>query len=82
MEPIYKALTRPAMLFGVPMVPLVVVLGAIILLAFWINLLIAILIIPAVFIMQQITKKDDMAFIFKNSVFHKSYKQKILRWQG
>ena len=62
MEPIYKALTRPAMLFGVPMVPLVVVLGAIILLAFWINLLIAILIIPAVFIMQQITKKDDMAF--------------------
>lgn len=62
MEPIYKAMTRPAMLFNVPIVPLVVVLSSIILLAFWINLLIAICIVPAVFIMQQITKKDDMAF--------------------
>lgn len=62
MEPIYKALTRPAMLFNVPIVPLVVVSGTITLLAFWINLLIAVLILPTVFIMQQITKKDDMAF--------------------
>lgn len=34
-NPLFKGLTRPPMIFGVPMTPLVIVMGSIFLLAFY-----------------------------------------------
>ena len=61
-EVIYKGLTRPAMVFGVPITPLFVVLAFISLLAFWIEILFLVAVVPAVFIMKEISKKDDFIF--------------------
>lgn len=62
-EIIYKALSRPALLFGVPTLPCILVCGVIMLLATYSgHLLFMSAVIPAVFVMKQITKKDDLAF--------------------
>ena len=68
-EPIYKALTRPPMVFGVPMVPFMVMALSWALFAIFAKvlfgneyLLLAVMIIPTTFVFQFIVKKDDMAF--------------------
>lgn len=61
-EVIYKGLTRPAMVFGVPITPLFFVCALLALLALYINLAISALIFPAVFIMKEIAKKDEFIF--------------------
>lgn len=61
-DPLFKGCTRPAMIFGVPVVPLVVVAGIIIILAVWTTILVAVLIPVAILIMRQIVKKDDQQF--------------------
>lgn len=61
-DPIFKGCTRPAMLWGVPLTPLLVVLGVLLLLAMWINILIALAMLPAFFAMKMIAKKDDQQF--------------------
>ncbi|MCD8213458.1 MAG: VirB3 family type IV secretion system protein [Campylobacter sp.] len=69
-EPVYKALTRPAMVFGVPVIPLLLMLMfwfllALLLQAFLHNalyLLLSLFILPNLWIFQQIVKSDDMAF--------------------
>ncbi len=68
-EPIYKALTRPPMVFGVPMVPFMMMALGWALFAIFakvlfgdVYLLLAVMIIPSIFVFQMIVKKDDMAF--------------------
>lgn len=62
MEQIYKGLTRPAMIFGVPMLPFSLTMALISLLALWINNLLIILIVPAIFILKILSKKDENIF--------------------
>ncbi|MGF1903514.1 type IV secretion system protein VirB3 [Aliivibrio salmonicida] len=63
-EPIFKACTRPAMLFSVPMVPLLFSNGLLILVGMWVNYLgfgawVLTLIIPNYVALRIITKFDD-----------------------
>lgn len=61
--PIFKGLTRPPMIFGVPISPLFGTLGVIILLSFYTqNIFMVALCIPAYFVMKAMTKKDDFIF--------------------
>lgn len=62
-SPVFKGCTRPACFFGVPIQPLIVVVGVIFLLAFWTGIIpILLLAIPAILIMRAITKHDDQTF--------------------
>ena len=61
-DPIFKGCTRPAMLFGIPVVPFAVVVGIVVLLAVWISLLLVILLVPIIFVMRMVTKSDDQQF--------------------
>ena len=80
----FKALSRPAMLFGVPMMPLLSVMMFILFSAIYINLFFFFLAIPIFFIMRFMAKKDDMIFrllflklkFFTNPAQKKFYKTK------
>ncbi|RYZ91356.1 MAG: type IV secretion protein B [Proteobacteria bacterium] len=61
-DPLFKGCTRPAMMFGVPLVPLTVTCGSVILVSIWTTILLAFLLIPIVLIMRQIAKSDDQQF--------------------
>lgn len=66
-EPIYKACTRPAMIFSVPMIPLMAVSIVIIFISMWINyfgfgLWGLFLLLPNYIAMRIITKFDDGMF--------------------
>lgn len=62
-SPVFKGCTRPACLFGVPIQPLIVVVGLIGLVAFWTKMIpLLFLAIPAIFIMRTLTKNDDQTF--------------------
>lgn len=66
-EDIFKAATRPPMKFGVPLVPLVVIVGAVMLVAlwggtllsWWIALIAIIGAIPILVWMRIVTHRDD-----------------------
>ncbi|TNH32464.1 VirB4 family type IV secretion/conjugal transfer ATPase [Campylobacter helveticus] len=61
--PLFKGLTRPPMIFGVPIVPLFVAMGAIFLISFYTqNIFMTILSVPVYFVMKQMAKKDDFIF--------------------
>ncbi|WP_268593699.1 VirB4 family type IV secretion/conjugal transfer ATPase [Escherichia coli] len=62
MSTLYKAMTRPAMYVGVPVVPLTVVAGALFLAGVYISKLIWLAIPVAVFVLRMITKQDDHIF--------------------
>lgn len=69
-EAIYKGATRPAMKFGIPLVPLVVLFGGSMLLIIWGGALItwwiapavAMAVVPTLFWMRFVTTKDDQRF--------------------
>jgi type IV secretion system protein VirB3 len=69
-EAIYKGATRPAMKFGIPLVPLVVLFGGAMLLMVWGGLLITwwiaagvvAAVIPALGWMRFVTNRDDQRF--------------------
>ncbi len=77
-DPIFRGCTRPAMLFGVPMLPFCSVTGVAILLAGWsfyllsayVTLFIAAIYVPIYFWMRAITKVDDQRL-----------KQVLMRWR-
>ncbi|EOC6529125.1 VirB4 family type IV secretion/conjugal transfer ATPase [Campylobacter jejuni] len=84
-SPLFKGLTRPPMIFGVPIAPLFVVLGGIFLLAFYTqNIFLIVFAIPAFLIMKAMTKRDDFIFrllflkmrFFSNPASAKYYKAK------
>lgn len=61
--PLFKGLTRPPMIFGVPIVPLFTAMGALFLLSFYTqNIFMVILSVPMYFVMKQMAKKDDFIF--------------------
>ena len=69
-EAIYKGATRPAMKFGIPLVPLVVLFGGAMLLILWGGLLISwwiaagviSAVVPALAWMRFVTNHDDQRF--------------------
>lgn len=69
-EAIYKGATRPAMLLGIPLVPLVVLLGSGMLtvmwggplLSWWIVLPVVLALSPALAWMRYLTRQDDQRF--------------------
>ncbi len=61
-DPLFKGCTRPAMMFGVPLVPLAVVGGVVILISVWTTILFAFTLIPIVITMRIIAKSDDQQF--------------------
>lgn len=61
-EVVYKALTRPAMVFGVPIIPFFLACAFIALLGLYVNLALLILIVPTIFVMKEISKRDDFIF--------------------
>lgn len=58
MATLNKALTRPAAIMGIPLVPFVLVSGAIVLLAVYVSYYLAVLLIPAWAEMKNKTRKD------------------------
>jgi type IV secretion system protein VirB3 len=69
-EPIYKGATRPAMRFGIPLVPLIVLIGSGALLMLWGGVLVSrwiavgvlVSFIPALVWMNLVTRRDDQRF--------------------
>lgn len=61
-DPLFKGCTRPAMVFGVPLVPLAAVCVVVILLSIWTTIFLAVLLVPIVLVMRQIAKQDDQQF--------------------
>lgn len=57
-----KALTRPAMLWGMPMVPLVVVSGGIVLLAIYLSLLLLLFLPVSWIVMKRLARRDAQIF--------------------
>lgn len=60
---IFKGATRPACIMGVPIIPFVLVTGALIMFSFIVYAPLAISVVPVVFVMRQITKDDDQRFL-------------------
>ena len=69
-EAIYKGATRPAMKFGIPLVPLVILFGTGMLLimwggallSWWIALAVLVSFVPVLAWMRFVTRKDDQRF--------------------
>ncbi len=69
-EAIYKGATRPAMKFGIPLVPLVILFGGGMLLtmwggallSWWAGLAVLVAFVPALAWMRFVTRKDDQRF--------------------
>lgn len=61
-DPLFKGCTRPAMAFGVPLVPLAVVCSAVILISIWTTIFFAFSLLPIIITMRQIAKSDDQQF--------------------
>jgi type IV secretory pathway VirB3-like protein len=61
-DPLFKGCTRPAMVFGVPIMPLFVVAFSIGFLSILTTVLLNFLTIGAIFIMRMIVKNDDQKF--------------------
>lgn len=61
-DPLFKGCTRPAIVFGVPLVPLGIVVGVVILLSVWIKFFLSFSLIPIILGMRMIAKTDDQQF--------------------
>ena len=61
-DPLFQGLTRPPMLLGVPLTPLIVVGLIFTLLSLYISFWVLTVFVPVVFIMRLIVSEDDRAF--------------------
>lgn len=59
---LFRGCTRPPMFLGVPYVPFFIVAGGLLLLTFYTNLFCLFLIPPAIFVMRQMARRDEMIF--------------------
>lgn len=81
---LFKGLTRPPMLFGVPMTPLFLVISAVLIISVMVNIFFVILAIPVYYILKGIAKSDDYIFdlfflkmrFFTNPLNRKYFKAK------
>lgn len=82
-QALFKGLTRPAMLFGVPIIPLFFSLGITIFITISTQLFYIILFyIPLYVLMKQMTKQDNFIFrlyFFKVKISYKSFIKEISR---
>ena len=84
-DTLYKALTRPPMLIGVPIYPLVIVGCVIFLIAMWFSLTILVLLLPAYLILRILTKIDEKMFqvigvkrhLLTHKIKNKTFKKRI-----
>lgn len=61
-QPLFKGMTRPAMIFGVPMLPLIIVLGIVASVSVWIHPIYMLVAIPLVLVMRFIASYDDFMY--------------------
>jgi|GEM_PF-4047790 len=62
-NPVFKGLTRPSMLFGIPMIPFILVFGSFFMVAIITQFLLLLLfLIPIFFVMRFLTKRDEHIF--------------------
>lgn len=61
-DPLFKGCTRPAMIFGVPVMPFVIVCGSIVLITVWTTFFCLVALPVAILLMRHITKTDDQMF--------------------
>lgn len=59
---LFRGCTRPAMFMGVPYVPFFIGAGSCLLLAMYTNLFLLLLIVPVIFVMRQMARRDEMIF--------------------
>jgi type IV secretion system protein VirB3 len=83
-DSVFKGATRPAMLFGVPLIPLIFVGGSVVMLSMWTTIFALVTLFPVVFVMRQITKVDDRQFHllwlrFKFRVLHYNHNGRFWR---
>ena len=50
------------MILGVPIIPFTIVFMVVMLISFWTTILLAVLLIPIIIVMREITKTDDQQF--------------------
>lgn len=91
-QPLFKALTRPAMLFGVPITPLMLILGGILLFCFYLQkIFLSVVLLPlAYFVLKEMSKRDSFIFrlvflkmkFFTNPFAKKFYKSKAYSAQS
>jgi type IV secretion system protein VirB3 len=61
-DAIFKGCTRPALVFGVPVIPLFVVGMAVAILSQLTNMFVLLLLVPIVLVMAAITRSDDQQY--------------------
>jgi type IV secretion system protein VirB3 len=61
-DPLFKGATRPPMVMGVPLLPLIFVGGSVLLVSMWTTIFLLAALPPVVFIMRQVAKVDDRQF--------------------
>ena len=61
-EPVYKAMTRPAMIFGIPLMPFMLVCSIFALIGVYTEIFMALLGVPVLYGMKLMAKKDDLIF--------------------
>jgi type IV secretion system protein VirB3 len=61
-DPLFKGATRPAMVLGVPLMPLIFVGGSVLMLSMWTTIFVLAALPPIVFVMRQVAKVDDRQF--------------------
>ena len=62
LDPVFKGLTRPAMLFGVPLYPLFTVGSLVLLVSVWTTYWLLLSLIPIMVVMKFLAKEDDFVF--------------------
>lgn len=72
---LYKALTRPPLLLGIPIYPLVIIGSFILLISMWFNLLLLILLIPAYLVLKLLTRIDEKIFQVIGTKRHTFFKK-------
>ncbi|QKF77303.1 VirB3 family type IV secretion system protein [Arcobacter defluvii] len=61
-EILFKGMTRPAMLYGVPIYPLILVISIFALVSVWTNIIYMFFVIPVILVMKFIVMQDDYMF--------------------
>jgi type IV secretory pathway VirB3-like protein len=61
-DPLFKGCTRPALVMGVPMAPLVVVMGVVCMASLFTSVFVVLLLVPVIGTMRAVAKKDDQQF--------------------
>ncbi|WP_133500383.1 type IV secretion system protein VirB3 [Cognatilysobacter terrigena] len=59
---LFRGCTRPPMFMGVPYVPFFIGAGSVILLSFYTNMFVLVLLPVVIFVMRQMARRDEMIF--------------------